>query len=193
MNSNLDQELCKQYPKIFVNRYKSMEETAMCWGFDCGNGWYNIIASLCANIQHHIDWRRQQRASALQYNRCLSRAIAGDTAGLVWYYTYGNDPTPQTYKSVENDVEHARFRPVPELVVQVTADQVKEKFGTLRFYYTGGNEFVRGLVAMAESMSAVTCETCGKPGKRVGGGWVTTLCQEHAEARGIYEDETAEH
>ena len=45
------------------------------------------------------------------------------------------------------------------------ADQVKEKFGTLRFYYTGGDDRIDGMVRMAESMSAVTCETCGAPGK----------------------------
>jgi proline racemase len=34
---------------------------------------------------------------------------------------------------------------------------------------------------MAEAMSAVTCEVCGNPGKLVGGGWVRTLCETHAE------------
>ena len=80
------------------------------------------------------------------------------------------------------------FREVPPEFPQVTLDQVKEKFGTLRFYYTGGDEYIGGMVAMAESMSGVICESCGNPGERVGGGWVTTLCKQHAEARGIYAD-----
>jgi hypothetical protein len=42
------------------------------------------------------------------------------------------------------------------------------------------------MVRMAEGMSGVTCEECGNPGKTVGGGWLTTLCKEHAEARDIY-------
>jgi len=33
---------------------------------------------------------------------------------------------------------------------------------------------------MAESMSGVTCEECGNPGKSHGNGWITTLCDEHA-------------
>ena len=81
------------------------------------------------------------------------------------------------------------FRQVPEVVPQVTLDQVKEKFGTLRFYYSGGDDEINGMVRMAESMSAVTCEECGNPGKTVGGGWLTTLCKEHAEARDIYTEE----
>jgi hypothetical protein len=54
--------------------------------------------------------------------------------------------------------------------------QIKEKYGTLRLYHYGGDEFISGVIAMAERMSAVTCEVCGSPGKARGGGWVRTLC-----------------
>jgi hypothetical protein len=65
----------------------------------------------------------------------------------------------------------------------VTLDQVKEKFGTLRFYYTGGDDIIDGMVRMAESMSGVTCEGCGNVGERRGGGWVRTICGPCEEAR----------
>ncbi len=139
MSPELDALLCEKYPKMMVNRNLPMTETAMCWGFDCGDGWFEILNQLMGNIQHHIDWRNKKE----------------------------------------------------EVVPQVTLDQVKEKFGTLRFYYTGGDDVIDGMVRMAESMSGVTCETCGSPGQRRGGGWITTLCKEHAEARGIYTDELA--
>ena len=127
MREELDELLCKKYPKIFVNRNAPMTETAMCWGFDCGDGWFNIIDRLCSQIQWHLDHNAEKE-------------------------------TPQ-----------------------VVAAQVKEKYGTLRFYYDGGDRFIDGLESMAESMSAVTCEVCGNPGKTVGGGWVRTLCKTHAE------------
>lgn len=60
--------------------------------------------------------------------------------------------------------------------IQVQATQVKEKYGTLRFYYLGGNEYINGLVSMAESISGVTCEICGSPGASTGGGWIRTIC-----------------
>ena len=81
------------------------------------------------------------------------------------------------------------LRDVPDLIPQVTLDQVKEKFGTLRFYYSGGDDYIDGMVTLAESMSGVTCEECGNPGKRIGGSWVTTLCKEHAKARDIVYEE----
>jgi hypothetical protein len=146
MKQEYDNYLCTTFPKMFVNRYKPMTETTMCWGFDCGNGWYHIINQLCANIQHHIDWRN--RKNELDSNQ--------------------------------------------PIVPQVTVDQVKEKFGTLRFYYTGGDDYIDGLVSMAESMSGVTCEECGNPGSTVGRGWLTTLCEKHAEERGIYKDDDNE-
>lgn len=65
------------------------------------------------------------------------------------------------------------------VVPQVTLDQVKSKFGGLRFYYTGGDDYISGMVSLAESLSEVTCEDCGAPGKRAGKGWIYTACEEH--------------
>lgn len=120
-----------------------MKETAMCWGFEHGDGWYNIIDCLCGNIQHHIDWKNGTRERLLK----------------------------------DNPHNH----PIPDLIPQVVAEQVKEKFGTLRFYHQGGDDYIHGLVAMAESMTGVTCEVCGAPGVQRQGGWIKTLCDEHAK------------
>ena len=127
MKRELDEYLCKVYPKMMVNRNKPMTETCMCWGFECGDGWFPLINQLMSNIQHHLDWKNKDS----------------------------------------------------EVVPQVVLEQVKEKFGTLRFYYRGGDDYISGLVSMAESMSAITCETCGKPGTRTRGSWIKTACKEH--------------
>ena len=122
MKPELDELLCQRYPKIFANRHGDPKETLMCWGFECGDGWYNIINQLCVNIQHHVDWAQEQKEK------------------------YGRG----------------------EGCSQVVAVQIKEKFGTLRFYTSGGNDQIYGMIRMAESMSAVTCEQCGAPGKTRG-------------------------
>ena len=72
---------------------------------------------------------------------------------------------------------------IPDEVPQVTVAQIKEKFGGLRFYYDGGDDYIAGLVQMAESIADRTCEECGKPGKHRDGGWVRTLCDEHEALR----------
>ena len=63
----------------------------------------------------------------------------------------------------------------------VVVDQIKEKFGTLRFYYNGGDQHFSSEVARAEELSGITCEVCGDPGRsRSDRGWIKTLCNEHA-------------
>lgn len=56
MSPELDKALCDKYPKIFANRHGDMRNTAMCWGFACGDGWYNIIDTLCYLLQSMHDW-----------------------------------------------------------------------------------------------------------------------------------------
>ncbi len=58
------------------------------------------------------------------------------------------------------------------------ADQVKEKFGCLRFYMSDYTNEIRNVIEQAEELSSVTCETCGAPGKKVCKGvWIYTRCK----------------
>lgn len=72
---------------------------------------------------------------------------------------------------------------IPDPVPQVVVAQIKEKFGGLRFYYDGGDEYISGLVAMAEQWASRTCEECGSPGTHRSGGWMRTLCDRHEQER----------
>lgn len=76
-------------------------------------------------------------------------------------------------------------------VPQVVAAQVKEKFGGLRFYVDGGDDYTRGIITMAEQMSMLLCEECGAPGERRSGGWVRTLCDKHEQERNNQIEEQA--
>jgi hypothetical protein len=84
-------------------------------------------------------------------------------------------------------------RPVVE---QVVVEQIKEKFGGLRFYYQGGDDKIRGMVTMAEAWAGHHCEICGKPGRQREGGWIKTLCDEHETERQLkrkeYENQTGQ-
>lgn len=78
---------------------------------------------------------------------------------------------------------------VPKEVQQVVVQQIKEKFGGLRFYYDGGDKYIHGLVSMAETWASKTCEQCGAPGVIRRGGWIRTLCDNHASKRGTIDDD----
>jgi hypothetical protein len=135
------------------------------------DGWFDIIDILCGNIQNRIDNVIRQREYTIEWNKNV------------------NDPDFEwTAAFVEREE-----REVPELVEQVVATQIKEKFGTLRFYYSGGNDYIRGLEAMAASMSGVICEQCGSPGTSRSNKkqrWILVLCDKHAEEQGYIEDES---
>ncbi len=65
--------------------------------------------------------------------------------------------------------------------------QVKEKFGSLRFYVDREEPEISAMIALAEEISSRTCEVCGSPGTLRSGSWMKTLCDKHAEERGYNE------
>ena len=117
---------------------------------ECDDGWVNLIDVLCSSIQNHIDAREASIKRTIQYNE----------------------------RNQSNS--DCILRDIPTSIPQVVADQIKEKFGGLRFYYSGGDEEVSGMVTLACNLSERTCEVCGNIGTfRTDRSWIRTLCDEH--------------
>ena len=95
MKTELQEQLFKSYPKIFARRHMTKQHTAMCYGIQCPDRWYDLIDTLCAKIQEYADQK-----------------------GMI-----------------------------------CEANQVKTKFGGLRFYVTYTDSYIKGLLSMAEMMS----------------------------------------
>jgi hypothetical protein len=94
---------------------------------------------------------------------------------------------------VNNHLDHKKR--INEPLESFGWSQIKEKFGGLRAYYYGGDEFIRGAVWMAENMSYITCEATGEKGKlrkqkkdEVTGeiipAWIKTFSDKEAERQG---------
>ena len=61
----------------------------------------------------------------------------------------------------------------------ISVAQVKEKYGTLRFYMYGTTDSIEQVIDKAELKSAITCEECGKPGSmRERHHWYSVRCDE---------------
>lgn len=132
MRAELDRQLYEKYPDIFRQKDLPMTQTAMCWGIDCGDGWFEIIDTLCG-----------------------------------WLTTL------------------KKFTGA-----QVEATQLKEKFGSMRFYYSVANcrlkdivfPVIKEMILFMELYSEQVCEICGKPGEIcLHGSWRKTVCEEHQE------------
>ncbi len=128
------------------------------------------------------------------------------------------------YGAIDLDIGDGWYQLIKDMCAEITAayeaegaqvdlvvDQLKEKYGTLRFYYhhkgqdaevdaidclSGGSSLqtrpvssalrqkVAQIVGNYEEKSAHICETCGKPGSlRTDLGWMLTLCDEHYSMR----------
>ena len=145
MKKELQEKLFEKYPNIFKQKDLSPQETAMCWGIGCGDGWFNLLDQLCGEIQNRVE----------NVNRQIR---------------HKNSNRPVTIVPTKSE----------KLFCEAT--QVKEKFGSLRFYTIGGDDFIDGVVSLAESLSCVTCSECGNALKKDGPpnyrGWIYTLCPE---------------
>lgn len=64
---------------------------------------------------------------------------------------------------------------------QYAAEQVKEKFGGLRFYLTSGTDEMYAAIDEADAKSYKTCESCGEPGCVRRGSWIRVRCDKCSE------------
>jgi len=61
--------------------------------------------------------------------------------------------------------------------VSITVDQIKKKFGGLRFYTSSNTDSVYEIINEYEAKSYQTCEFCGKqPATQNGKSWIRTTC-----------------
>ena len=168
MRRELDETLCAKYPLIFKDRNADMRTTAMCWGLECGDGWYNIIDTLCGLLTY------EYRSAKSRYDHLVEVGV-----GNVLYGT----------KTVTQEaLDEAKTKLDEETAKVPVAVQVKEKFGGLRFYVQAATDKHYQYISFAESMSYRTCEMCGAPGKTYTDGWHTTLCDIHAAMSGKEEE-----
>jgi hypothetical protein len=96
-------------------------------------------------------------------------------SSLCWMIKQHEDNIKSNREYLEkNDPEKLKEKPE---YFPVKFDQIKEKYGGLRVYFSGGDDYIEGLVSMAENFSYHVCEVCGQKGKPNKGGWITTLCE----------------
>ena len=126
MKQELEEKLFNDFPLLF-ERNADIRRSAMGFGFECGDGWYDLIRELCEKLY----------------------------------------PLVMAFKPDE----YGSF---------CSASQVKEKYGTLRFYMHISTDEMDTLIEEYQQLSSKTCEYCGKPGSSDRNkSWVTTTCDEH--------------
>lgn len=100
----------------------------------------------------------------------------GFECGDGWYYLI-RDLAEELYPLVE------KYRlVVDEYDCYPVATQVKEKYGTLRFYMSTATDEMHDIIDKYEALSAQTCEACGNPGSiDYTKGWLSPTCEKHRQ------------
>ena len=159
--------MAEKYPRYFG-------EGKRYGGFAIGAGWYPIIESLIGQIDHYTKWRRNMRARDLRESRAMNKGL---DALVQFKAGKGREPSDWDIERAEDIIKNG-IDVTPKLN-WIEVNQIKEKFGGLRFYFSGGDDHISGMVTMAEVWAGHTCETCGEKGKHRSGGWIRTLCDVH--------------
>jgi hypothetical protein len=105
-------------------------------------------------------WKRLRNPENIWYGNGLKRDTALASVGSGW-------------STLINNLYDAKPR-------WVHIVQVKEKWGTLRFYTSGSPTWYDDLIDLYERESGSICEVCGDNGnQRDDLGWIRTLCDMH--------------
>lgn len=171
MKKELDEKLTQEHPTLFGDRFAPMTQTCMCWGFGVGDGWYDLLKEAADQLEP-LCRQAYERDAVLEksWYKYVRNTVAL-TAKVSWLFQI-------LYKIVNVILPNAYNNSLYWHGGPPRASQVKEKFGTLRFYMTHSTEEMEAIIDIAVRRSSVTCEECGKPGKLVGGGWIYCRCRE---------------
>lgn len=165
MNPHYERYLFRKYEPLYQGHKLPVTQNLMAFGFEHGDGWFNIINELSYQLCH--DWLFEKNAY---------EAIKGREGQLKYPKQeegkYNPIITDSMIDAKLHDMEIERKK-IPLVF------QVKEKFGALRYYVGSATDEQHGLINMACALSAVTCEICGAPGKINSYGWLRCLCKKH--------------
>ena len=119
-----EKHMAEKFPRYFG-------EDCFYGGFAIGEGWYPIIESLMVQIDHYTKWKRNMRLYDLRLDRARDRG----RAAVVKFICGNKEPLPWD----DNRIDEIMATPqrITERVDWIRVDQIKEKFGGLRFYYSG--------------------------------------------------------
>lgn len=115
-----------------------------------------------------------ERALLKKYPMIFSVADLSRELDMPWGIECGDG----WYPILEKLCQEIRGRVVKHHAQQVRFNQIKEKFGELRIYYSGCDLHVEELIDRAVIASKSTCELCGTQGasQRTRHGWIKTMC-----------------
>lgn len=191
-----------------------LPQSQRCWN-DCPDGWKNIVDTLFGAIDDYVKHTKYSKVNPkrklqLKMRKAYWKYVRDPIYRKFDPYRDFKKRLPKGAKfaspsSAERERINKNFASRVRAVVNkfdkklfdsdklyintspppVVIAQYKEKFGTLRVYFDGGDDKVDGMVRYAEYLSSMTCQDTGKPGVLCHrGGWYATLSRAQAKKQG---------
>ena len=149
MKKELQEIIFESCPLLYSDRNKSINESAIAWGIQCADGWFDLILELSVKLERLV-------ISFIDENK--------NTIPCMWCGGKEQD------KHI-NCGPNKRFEPR-----HPKADCVKEKFASLRMCLSYETDEMANLISEYEDRSQTICEDCGKTGSVKGKAWLRTQC-----------------
>jgi len=185
VKSELQQKLFDKYPNLFSQKDLSMRETCMCWGCECGDGWYPILWDMCRRIDEVMK----------QYDVVVSFSQVKEKYGTLRVYHLVSFGDSWERKS-QYLLLRRLLKPIPwlrnRLKPVVWKYKGEDKLAKVNLGWESAGQMIDALdsvcsqideaINLAEIFSSFTCEECGQtfvPEEETGrgcGGFITTLC-----------------
>lgn len=98
MNNELTEKLYAEFPYLYRGLAKPAEQSSMCWGFECGDGWFSLIHNLSLEL---TDYHERHPTLDLEVVQVKSKF------GSFRYDVVGGDEI--TAKLIDDARERAKF------------------------------------------------------------------------------------
>lgn len=173
MSPELEHKLIEKYPGLFRDVNKSPRETLICFGAECGDGWFEILDNLCGYLTN-------LQESRSYYLGLKEDAKDDDDKGFD-----GSFHCPDVVFSQVKQ-KYGTLRVYWNFAEIENYEQIKSKLKNpeqLDEYINKYCDMVENAIDFCEYLSSKTCEITGKPGKLYTKGWCVTLCKEEAIKR----------
>ncbi len=105
MRKDLDEKLVSDFPLLYRDRHKPMNQTCMCWGFDHGDGWEPIIRKLSEKLEPMIVKYKQEHPEVPDDELPAASQVKEKFATLRFYMTCSTDEMEKAIDEAEKETE----------------------------------------------------------------------------------------
>jgi len=148
------EEMMKQYPILFKQRFTDKTETCMCWGIEAGLGWYNSLNKCCSYLEELNNIYYPKYKISIQANQVKSK-----WAELRFYFSIIDD---EYYNSKDASEDHKKIIDMLYNISNALIKQCEDKCWDVCEWCGADGEHGQNLVTTKGGWISRICKKCAK-------------------------------